>query len=760
MSIDLFKLFAMRLKPCSLLALLLIVFLPFSGKSQSNFDLIPQPTSIQLREGVYRFSADAQVYVSPEFKEVAHLLTEHPAIRKVTIGKTRNPASGQIALIKASVKDNLPKSAYSLSVRPNGITLKAWGREQIISAVYTLVQLGYLQQDPAQIAAADMTDEPRFSYRGLHLDVSRHFMPVTFVKKYIALMALYKFNHLHWHITDGAGWRLEIKKYPELTEKAAWRTHSTWKDWWNNGRRYVDRGSPNASGGFYTQDEARELVAYAAQRGITIIPEIEMPGHSEEVLAVYPQLACSGQPYTQSEFCIGNPETFVFLKNVLEEVLDISPSPYIHIGGDEADKKHWKSCPKDQALMQKEGLSSVEELQSYAIRQMDLYLQSKGRKLIGWDEILEGGLTQGATVMSWRGEEGGIKAANAAHDVIMTPGSHLYFDAYQTDPRTQPEAIGGYLPLEKVYSYDPVPEGIAPDKKHHILGAQANIWTEYVPTTEHLEYMVFPRALALSEVNWTAPQDKNWPDFHHRLQAHYKLLQDLHVNYYRPSYNVTYSAVYDTTLHKNRITLATEQLRPQNIRYTLDGTPPQLTSASYKEPFTLDRSARISARYFQDSIAIGPLLSFDTDIHKAIGKPVIYHSLWDGYAARKESTMTNGIQGGLTYHDGQWQGFTQPIDLIVDLQEIQPIHTVAMNFMQMIGPGVYMPGKLEVLISDDGKEYREFGTVHNDVPDQDPTLTFKRFEAKSATPQNARYIQVKASNPKRGYLFTDEIIVY
>lgn len=758
MRIRFLKLTAMRLPHFFLAALFFMAFLPSTGKSQNNFSIIPKPSSIHLQEGTYRFSADAPVRVSPEFKEVAQLLTEHPAIRKVTI--TQNSRSAKIAILKASEKDNLKKSAYSIAIRPEGITLKAWGKEQVISAVYTLIQLGYLQEAPDQIAAADITDEPRFSYRGLHLDVSRHFMPLSFIRKYIDLMALYKFNTFHWHITDGAGWRLEIKKYPELTQKAAWRTHSTWKDWWNNGRQYVDRGSPNANGGFYTQDEARELVAYAARKGITIIPEIEMPGHSEEVLAVYPHLSCSGKPYTQSEFCIGNPETFVFLKNVLDEVLDIFPSPYIHIGGDEADKKHWKDCPIDRALMQREGLASVEELQSYAIRQMDLYLQSKGRKLIGWDEILEGGLTRGATVMSWRGEEGGIKAANAAHDVIMTPGSHLYFDAYQTDPRTQPEAIGGYLLLEKVYSYDPVPEAIAEDKKHHILGAQANIWTEYVSTTEHVEYMVFPRALALSEVNWTLPEDKSWPDFHRRLQSHYKLLQDLHVNYYRPSYNVTYSAVYDTSLRINRVTLSTEQPDLRNIRYTLDGTLPDLTSARYTEPLLLSRSTRVSARYFLDSIPIGPLLSFDTDIHKAIGKPVTYNSKWDGYPAQKESTMTNGIQGGLTYHDGQWQGFTRAIDLVVDLQEIQPVHTVAMNFMQMIGPGVYMPGQVEVFISEDGKNFKEIGSVYNDIPDQEPSLTFKRFELKLDSPQKARFVQVKASNPKRGYLFTDEIIIY
>lgn len=753
----------MRLFPRIVFAAVTTLILPTAGFSQSNFDLIPKPTSILSAKGVYQYAPITEVMVSPAFREVANLLSEHPAIDQVKIsnvGKKASGTAGKIVILQAKAEDKLDEKAYALSIRPDGIVIKAWTPAQAISAVYSLIQLGHLQQNPSQIAAADITDSPRFDYRGLHLDVSRHFVSTSFIKKYIDLMALYKFNQLHWHITDAAGWRLEIKKYPLLTEKAAWRTHSTWKDWWNNGRQYLDRGNPNASGGFYTQKEAKELVAYAAQRGVTIIPEIEMPSHSEEVLAVYPELSCTGKPYTQGEFCIGNPETFVFLKNVLDEVLEIFPSPYIHIGGDEADKRHWKTCPKCQALMQKEGLQNVDELQSYSIKQMDLYLQSKGRKLIGWDEILDGGLTAGATVMSWRGEEGGIKAANSGHDVIMTPGSHLYFDSYQTDPRTQPEAIGGYLTLEKVYSYNPVPESIAKDKQHHIIGAQANIWAEYVPTTEHLEYMVFPRALALSEVNWTAATAKDWKDFQARMQSQYKVLQDLHVNYYRPSYNVTYKLAYDAANRTNTIDLQTEQMTPQNIRYTLDGTVPTVQSPLYAGAFTLDKSTRVSAQYFLDSIAIGPLLVFDTDIHKAIGKPVKYNSLWDGYVAQGELSMTNGVQGGLTYQDGQWQGFTRAIDLVLDLEQVQTVDRVAMNFMQMIGPGVYMPGELEVLLSQDGKTFYSVGKAMNYVSDMEAKLTFKRFEVKLDKPQQARYIQVKASNPKRGYLFTDEIIVY
>lgn len=735
----------------------------FSAQAQTNFDLIPKPAKVTVATGTYAIPAHLSVIVSDGFQETTQLLTEHPAIKSVNVEvlkKNKKTPKEGFRIVKAIDTDNLSKNAYTIQIDEKGVLIKAWDVPQIINAIYTLIQLGYLQAEASKIAFATIMDEPRFTYRGLHLDVSRHFMPLSFVKKYIDIMAIYKFNTFHWHLTDGAGWRLEIKKYPELTQKAAWRTHRNWKDWMNNGRQYIEKGSPNASGGFYTQDEARELVAYAARKGINVIPEIEMPGHSEEVLAVYPELACTGKPYTQGEFCIGNEKTFEFLKNVLDEVLTIFPSQYIHVGGDEAEKKHWESCPKDQALMKREGLKSVDELQSYAIRQMDLYLQSKGRKLIGWDEILQGGLTEGATVMSWRGEEGGIKAANAGHDVIMTPESHLYFDYYQTDPRTQPEAIGGYLPLDKVYSYDPVPAAIDADKAKHILGAQGNMWTEYVPTTEHVEYMAFPRALALSETNWTSKEAKSWTDFHKRLQSHYKLLQELSINYYRPSFNVVYRAEYHADKNNNKITLATEQLNSNQIRYTIDGSAPKIHSTPYTGPFELSATGHINAAYFLDSIQIGPTLSFDIDIHRAIGRKVTYNSPWSGYPAQKDSTLTNGVMGGLSYHDGQWQGFTSPIDVVVDMERREEIHQVAMRFMQLTGPGIYMPGEMEVLVSDNGRTFRKIGSVSNDISDQESKLTIKRFDLKLDKPQQARYIKIKASNPNKGFLFTDEIIVY
>ncbi|MHA7607383.1 glycoside hydrolase family 20 protein [Elizabethkingia meningoseptica] len=731
----------------------------FLVSAQRNFDIIPKPSSVAIGRGEYVFPAKVKVNVSPEFDKTLALISEYPAFKNRSAVIPVKSGQGDLNIVKVN-DPQLNPGAYKLKIDKKGILIQASDVSGAINGIHTLIQLGLLQEDSSRLAYSVIEDKPRFSYRGLHLDVSRHFFPFSFVKKYIDLMALYKFNNFHWHLTDGAGWRLQIKKYPELTNKAAWRTHTVWKDWWQNGRQYIEEGRPNASGGYYTQEEAKELVKYAADRGINVIPEIEMPGHSEEVLAVYPELSCSGKPYTQSEFCIGNPKTFEFLQGVIDEVLEIFPSKYIHIGGDEADKNHWKSCPKDQALMKKEGLKSVDELQSFAIRKMDKYLQSRGRILVGWDEILDGGLTPGAVVMSWRGESGGIKAANAGHDVIMTPGEFLYFDSYQTDPRTQPEAIGGFLPLEKVYSYNPVPSELNKENEKHVLGAQANLWAEYIPTTNHVEYMVFPRALALAEVNWTPKENKNVDDFKMRLQSHYSILQKLQVNYYRPSYNINGIVAYDENSGINTVTLKTEQFDASNIKYTTDGNEPTENSFNYKEPLIFTTSGKLKAAYFMKGIKVGPVLEMDIDKHKAIGKKVIYNNKWDGYEAQKEKTLTNGVFGGLTYHDKQWQGFTRDLDVVVDFEKKEIINSIAMRFMQITGPGVYMPGEMKILSSDDGVNFKELGVVKNDIPDTESKLTFKRFELKLKTPVQTRFLRIIAPNTKKGYLFTDEIIVY
>lgn len=751
--------YALRL----ILGLLALPFLmAVSVLAQEPVAIIPRPNVLEIHPGTFVFPPSMPVYAAEPFMEAATLLNEHPVAQFLPATEIRSrrriPETG-VRLIEADAEDGLPQRAYRLVVDSSGIVIMAHDTQPMIQGIMTLLQLAHTRADERLLPALFIEDQPRFSYRGLHLDVSRHFYPLPFLKKFIDLMALYKFNTFHWHLTDGPGWRLEIKQYPELTSRAAWRTHAQWKDWWQSPRRYVEMGHPNASGGYYTQDEARELVAYAAKKGITVVPEIEMPGHSEEVLAVFPQLSCTGKPYQHAEFCIGNEETFTFLNNVLTEVMAIFPSKYIHIGGDEADKSSWKACPKCQALMKKEGLKDIDELQRYAVRRMNDLLQANGRVLVGWDEIMAGGLPPAATVMSWRGEEGGVKAANAGHDVIMTPVSHLYFDHYQADPRTQPEAMGGYTPLSEVYAYEPVPAGVSADKAKHILGAQANTWTEHIPTQEHVEYMVFPRALALSEVLWSAKGQRDWVDFSARLQQHYRLLQRLHVNYYRPSYDVDVAVDFDGNLHRNRISISSEQYT-SDIHYTIDGTEPTIHSPVYREPFELSVPATVKAAYFLDSVRMGRTATAQADIHKAIGKRVIYNKTWHDYPAQEETTLTNGQKGGLSYHDGQWQGFLDDLDVTIDFERREAIRSLDIRFMQLIGPGIFMPGQVRVLLSDNGKHFRETAVVPNDVPNTEPQLHFKTFHVPFKEGQAARYVRIIGTNVKDGFLFADEIVVY
>lgn len=741
---------------------LLVVASTMSLYAQDQVSLIPKPNSLQIREGEYFFPGPTPVYAFDQFMDVAALLTEHPSVLFAPPERIRShkriPETG-VRLIQAVDADQLAADAYRLDVDTAGIRIIAHQPEAMISGILTLLQLGYTQPDGRKLPAMVVEDRPRFAYRGLHLDVSRHFYPLSFLKKFIDVMALYKFNRFHWHLTDGPGWRLEIKRYPELTQQAAWRTHAVWSDWWQNGRRYLEAGHPNASGGYYTQDEARELVAYAARKDITIIPEIEFPGHSDAVLAVHPELSCSGRPYRHAEFCIGNEETFTFFTNVLNEVIAVFPSEYIHIGGDEANKEAWKTCPKCKALMEKEGLKDVDELQSYAIRRIDSFLQEKDRKLIGWDEILQGGLSQGATVMSWRGEEGGVQAANANHDVIMTPNSHLYFDYHQGDPRTEPKAVGGYIPLRKVYEYEPIASGIAEDKRKHVLGAQGNVWTENLPTEEEVEYMAFPRALALAEVVWSDPKQRNWNDFSERLQRHYRFLQRLGVNYRRPSFAVDIAVNFNADTLTNTISMTTEQLA-SGIRYTTDGEEPNAESPLYTKPIELAVPAMVKAAYFVDSGRVGPVAIAKADLHKAIGKTVTYQTQWDTYAAEEARTLVNGSKGGRQADDGQWQGFRNNLDVTVDFERREALSSVAINFLHDPNVKAFLPGEVKVLLSDNGKNFREAGTVANDVLPQERLRLVKTFEFHFDTPQTARYVRVVASNVEHEFLLIDEVVVY
>lgn len=707
-----------------------VLFTSCNQTVETQIQLIPEPFEMTQSDGMFKVSQ-------------AMLVGAGSASNKVNFRVDPNAT-------------DIPDEGYQLEIDKAGVRLTAKTETGLFYGKQTLLQL----LTPNGLPYVKINDHPRFPYRGLHLDVSRHFFDKEEVKKLMNVMSYYKLNTLHLHLTDAGGWRLQIDKYPKLTQEGAFRTQSDWREWWDNGkdRQYLKEGTEGAYGGYYTKDDIRDMLAYAAEKHITIIPEIEFPAHSDEVFVAYPELCCAGKSHTSGDFCIGNPKTFEFMENVLTEVIELFPSEYIHIGGDEAGKNTWKTCPKCQALMKKEKLANVDELQSYMIRKAEEFLNSKGRRLIGWDEILEGGLAPEATVMSWRGEAAGFKSARMGHDVIMTPGSYMYFDFYQADPRHQPVAIGGYTPIRKVYNYNPIPQdSLTAEEAKHFLGVQANTWTEYIPTPEHLEYMMFPRALAVAEIGWTPQEKRDWQDFKPRVNAHIPVLQQMGLNPFPLSNELEFDMVVDTIQKEIRVTMDAEKY-PAEIHYTTDGSTPTASSPIYQEPIVVKDSAKIVAGIFVNGQLQDRVSEQRVDYHKGIGKSIRFNSrLYPGYMAGGINAIINGYRGGLTYLDQRWQGYTDNLDCVIDLGEVMDLHQVSSKWMQLTGPGVYQPEKVEVLTSEDGKNFTSQGVIPTTIPQDKSDLTFQEYTFQGNW--KARYVQLKAQNPK-GFIFVDEIVIW
>ena len=572
------------LRPFRFLLVSVVVLAPRWAHAQASVPVIPLPASVISGTGAW-------TPAGPLPSDLAY--------------------AGDAALTAAGIRVQLTPAdaargpeSYRLTVSPAGVELTAptaAGRFYGLHTLQQLVDAGRTGAGATEVPAVTIADAPRFPYRGLHLDVSRHFQPVDFVKRYIDLMARYKLNTFHWHLTDDQGWRIEIKRYPRLTEVGSCRTETMLE---KNFEPYVGDGVPDC--GFYTQDEIRDVVRYATARHVTVIPEIEMPGHSVAALTAYPELACTDGPFevrrtwgvSDDILCPGEP-TFAFLEGVLTEVIALFPSRYVHIGGDEAPKTRWEASPLAQEVIRREHLKDAHELQSWFIRRMERWLIAHDRRLIGWDEILEGGLAPQATVMSWRGIDGGIEAARAGHDVIMTPTSNLYFDYYQGDDRFEPLAIGGLVTLERVYAYDPVPDVLTASEAKHILGAQGNVWTEYLKTPASIEYMAFPRVLALAELTWTPQERRDWPGFQARLPFALRTLGRLGVNYRMP--HVVGLETDVLTLEPRLLVPLSVPIADAEIHYTVDGTDPTRTSPRYTAPIDLRTTfegVRITARAF------------------------------------------------------------------------------------------------------------------------------------------------------------------
>ena len=615
------------------------------------YGVIPKPAKLKKMDGSFRLTPETKIFIDSKDEKINYVTD----FIKTQFG----PATGFDFPVETTIPEQIPAGAillktgvhdkklgeegYRLRVKENYVEISGNTAAGVFYGVQTLRQLLPVRIEHKTkvsgidwtVACCEIEDTPRFTWRGAHLDVCRHFFPKDFVKKYIDILAMHKLNTFHWHLTEDQGWRIEIKKWPKLTEVGAWRADRegiTWREC-----EPQKPGEPATYGGYYTQEEVKEIVAYAESRFIDVVPEIEMPGHARAALAAYPQFSCTGGPFTvvtggywpiKDIFCAGNDSTFIFFEQVLGEVMQLFPSKYIHIGGDEAYKENWKNCPKCQQRIKDEGLKDEHELQSYFIRRIEKYLNSKGKILIGWDEILEGGLAPNAVVMSWRGMDGGIAAANAGHDVVMSPTSHCYFDYYQAR-EGEPEAIGGFLPLEKVYSFEPIPPKISPDKKHHILGAQANVWTEYIATPEHCEYMLLPRLCALAEVVWTPKKLRDYDDFTLRMQKHYWRLNEAGINFRVPTpigFGGEHVVFDETTV---------EMINPlydAKIYYTLDGSVPVTISNKYNQPIKVSGDMVIKARTIMRNGKRSPVATayyFLVDKDKNGMKYFCYEGKWD-----------------------------------------------------------------------------------------------------------------------------------
>jgi len=576
--------------------------------------VIPVPNQFKKGDGKFTLIPATGIYLQSDQQEallvaqsfVAHLNQCTGFNLQIEDFMSTSAGHNHILLQVDKTLIRLGTEGYHLNIQSDRITLQSARPAGLFYGLQTLRQLLPVEIESNQplaniswqIPIYEIEDIPRFGWRGMHLDVCRHFFPKEFIKRYLDILAMYKINVFHWHLTEDQGWRIEIKKYPKLTEVGAWRVDRENQHW--EQREQQKPGEKATYGGFYTQADIKEIIQYAQERFITVIPEIEMPGHAVAALAAYPQYSCTGGPFTvlpgaywpiTNIYCAGNDETFNFLENILAEVCDLFPGEFVHIGGDEANKANWEKCPKCQLRIKNENLKDEQELQSYFIHRIEKYLNSKGKRLIGWDEILEGGLAPNAAVMSWRGFEGGIAAANAGHDVVMSPTDFCYFDYYQgkTD---EPPGIGGFLPLEKVYEFEPVPYSISADKKHHILGGQANLWTEYIATTRHAEYMLLPRLAALAEVVWSQPDRRELTNFKQRLEGHFDRLTRMDINFRVP---LPLGLGGSKVVFNDTILSITKPVENCQIRYTLDGAEPTLQSELYIQPLPITQTTLIKA---------------------------------------------------------------------------------------------------------------------------------------------------------------------
>lgn len=734
-----------------------------SGKNKNKVNIIPRPKKVEFRNDNFSITSSTSIRIPKDTKKFRKLasylqkqLSQANQYELPIVTKEKSTDRG-IYFLPLPGKKNLNSEGYQLEVKQDGIFIYSDTEVGYFYGIQTLLQLLSPQIESGKkfdndkiwhVPGVYIEDEPAFKWRGMHLDVCRHFMEKEFIKRYIDLIAYYKLNKLHLHLTEDQGWRLEIKKYPKLTEIGAWRK----------------AGPDSLYGGYYTQEDIKEIIDYAKERYIEVIPEIDLPGHTRAALAAYPQYSCTGGPFEVSTrwgvhkdvLCAGKEETYKFVEDILLEVMDMFPSNYIHIGGDEVPKNRWAECPDCQNKIDEENLKDEHELQSYFIQRIGKFINSHGKQFIGWDEILEGGLAKGAIVQSWRGIEGGIRAARMNHNVIMSPNSHLYFNAEVANTS-----------LKDVYMYNPLPKQLKSRYHKYVLGGETCMWTEHAPQNKIDSYM-FPRLLAFSENIWNSPDHKNYSKFYQRVLNHYQRLDNLGVDYGSEAAPVTASfQPLDDGLK-----IALKQGEPDlEIFYTIDGSQPDLNAKLYRKPVILKNSAPFQARAFKDDRPYGSILKKKYIKHRGFGSKVEYkHDYSPKYTGNGDQGLVNGILGSLNFHDGLWQAFEgHDMEVIIKLPQKINIDSIAVNFLETLNSWIFLPNKVKYYISENGEEFEQVATFKHktDNVEQPPNIQTYSTEVKA---NSSQFVKIYAKNvgkcpdwhPGAGgkaWFFIDEIIV-
>ncbi|MEN8120133.1 MAG: family 20 glycosylhydrolase [Bacteroidota bacterium] len=738
-------------------------------------NIIPKPVNIIKKDSVSIISSSTKIQVEnkEQLREIEFLINKINKSCNWDLKAEISTETGKNIIQLEHTEIENPEG-YLLNIENGNIILKANTKKGFFYGIQTLRQIfpaniEGLYDMPVSgfvVPNVEIVDYPRFHWRGLMLDVSRHFFSVKEIKSLLDNMALHKLNKFHWHLVDDQGWRIEIKKYPKLTDIGSWRVERDFKNW--NNTKEAQKDEKASYGGYYTQEQIKEIVEYAKKIHITVIPEIEMPAHVMSAIAAYPELSCTGDsipvppggvwPITNI-YCPGKETTFTFLEDVLSEVIELFPSEYIHIGGDEATKTNWEICTNCQKRIKEENLDNTEHLQAYMIKRIENFLNKKGRKLIGWDEILEGELPPRANVMSWRGVEGGIEAAEKGHNVVMSPNTHAYFDYYQGDAKYEPKAFNKSLPIEQVYKFNPVPENLRADKIKHILGGQANVWTEYIPDNNQLQYMVFPRIAALSEAVWTQVEYKNWDGFIKRLQHLLKRYEKLGINYAKSIYLVNIN--YNFNIDSNAVFAELSTAAPgMLIKYSINSAGYKV----YKKPIRIDKSVTISA-YADDVTDRKVEKSINIEQNKALGAKITYKNQYtSSYTAGGKYGLVDGIRGSDVFGDKHWQGWIgDDIEFVLDLGKKQEISKITLGMLEDQDDQIFFPKSVLFYTSVDGTNFNKVAELSHSFIKID-NVSKKDFSTEKLK-KKCRYIKVvvKSQNTNltqgEAWLFIDETII-